>query len=52
MWINALFFGFPVARALIISEGIAVYEKIQKTYWKGDFFLTNQYLKTNFLDYT
>ncbi|XOD69506.1 MAG: DUF4292 domain-containing protein [Flavobacteriales bacterium AspAUS03] len=52
IWIDASFLGFPIARALIIPEGILAYEKIQKTYWKGDFSLANQYLKTIFLDYT
>lgn len=49
--ISASFLGFEIGRALIQPNEITVYEKLQKTFLKGDFSLASKYLKADFLDY-
>lgn len=45
IWLSAKLAGiFPLAKILITPKGVKYYEKINKTYFKGDFSLLNKWL--------
>ncbi|MEQ3661180.1 MAG: DUF4292 domain-containing protein [Flavobacterium sp.] len=46
IWINVKLLGFPVAKALITPERVSYYEKINNTYFEGDFSLLSNWLGT------
>lgn len=46
IWMNASFLGISMARALITPEKVQYYEKIDKTYFEGDFNILSRYLGT------
>ena len=46
IWINVKLLGFPVAKALITPEKVSYYEKINNTYFEGDFSLLSNWLGT------
>lgn len=48
LWINFSKLGFPIAKAMITQDSVLFYEKISKTYFKGDFSLISQWLGTDF----
>lgn len=50
IWLSATKFGIPVAKAKITPEHVSYYEKLNKTYFDGDFKLINKFLGTD-LDY-
>ena len=50
IWISLSKLGFPVGKALITKDKVRYYEKINKTYFEGDFALLSQWLGTE-LDY-
>lgn len=52
IWISASFLGFEVGRALIQPHQTEAYEKIQRTFLKGDFSLAGKYLNADFLNYS
>lgn len=51
IWINIKFLGFPVAKALITPMQVSYYEKINNTYFEGDFTLLSNWLGTD-LDFS
>ncbi|WP_111706990.1 DUF4292 domain-containing protein [Lutibacter citreus] len=50
IWMSATKFGFPVAKVKITPSRVSYYEKLQKTYFDGDFSLLSKFLGTE-LDY-
>jgi Domain of unknown function (DUF4292) len=46
IWINVKLLGFPVAKALITPDKVSYYEKINNTYFEGDFSLLSNWLGT------
>jgi hypothetical protein len=46
IWINIKFLGFPAAKALITPTRVSYYEKINNTYFDGDFELISNWLGT------
>ncbi|MDJ0646881.1 MAG: DUF4292 domain-containing protein [Flavobacteriaceae bacterium] len=50
IWISLSKLGFPVGKALITKDKVSYYEKINKTYFEGDFALLSKWLGTD-LDY-
>ncbi|WP_130733192.1 DUF4292 domain-containing protein [Flavobacterium sp. J27] len=51
IWINVKMLGFPLAKVLITPEKVSYYEKINNTYFEGDFSMLSNWLGTD-LDYT
>ena len=51
IWINIKMLGFPVAKALITPTKVSYYEKINNTYFEGDFTTLSNWLGTD-LDFT
>ncbi len=47
IWINITYFSVPVARALITPNKVSYYEKINGTYFDGDFALISNWLGTD-----
>ena len=50
IWMSATKFGFPVAKVKITQTRVTYYEKLNKTYFDGDFSLLSKWLGTQ-LDY-
>tara|TARA_R110001583_G_scaffold21685_7_gene82128 strand:- start:6684 stop:7460 length:777 start_codon:yes stop_codon:yes gene_type:complete len=50
IWMSATKFGFPVAKVKITPTRVSYYEKIQRTFFDGDFSLLSKWLGTE-LDY-
>jgi len=50
IWISLTKLGFPVGKALITPDRVSYYEKINRTYFDGDFTLLSNWLGTD-LDY-
>ena len=50
IWMSATKFGFPIAKVKITPSRVSYYEKIQRTYFDGDFSLLSKFLGTE-LDY-
>lgn len=50
IWMSATKLGFPVAKVKITPHRVSYYEKLQKTYFDGDFSLLSKFLGTE-LDY-
>lgn len=50
IWISLSKLGFPVGKALITQDKVSYYEKINKTYFEGNFALLSNWLGTE-LDY-
>lgn len=50
IWISLTKLGFPVGKALITPNRVSYYEKINRTYFDGDFSLLSNWLGTD-LDY-
>jgi hypothetical protein len=46
IWINVKLLGFPVAKALITPDKVSYYEKINNTYFEGDFSILSNWLGT------
>lgn len=46
IWVSLSKFGFPVGKALITPSRVTYYEKINKTYFDGDFSLLSNWLGT------
>ncbi|AVR44877.1 DUF4292 domain-containing protein [Christiangramia fulva] len=46
IWMSASVLGFPVAKAYITPEQVSYYEKVNQTYFKGDFSLVSDFLGT------
>lgn len=46
IWMSAQLLGFPLAKALITKDRVSYYEKINKTYFDGDYRLLSQWLGT------
>ncbi len=46
IWISVYAYGFGVAKVLITPERVSYYEKINKTYFDGDFSLLSDFLGT------
>ncbi len=46
IWVSISKFGFPVGKALITPNRVTYYEKINKTYFDGDFSLLSNWLGT------
>ena len=47
IWINIKFFGIPMAKALITPTKVSYYEKINGTYFEGDFRILSNWLGTD-----
>lgn len=47
IWVNIKFLGFPVGKALITPEKVSYYEKINKTFFEGDYALLSNWLGTD-----
>lgn len=47
IWINIKFFGIPMAKAMITPTKVSYYEKINNTYFEGDFSLLSNWLGTD-----
>ncbi len=47
IWINIKILGFPVAKALITPTKVSYYEKINSTYFEGDFSTLSNWLGTD-----
>lgn len=50
IWMSAQLLGFPLAKALITRDRVSYFERINKTYFDGDYSLLSQWLGTP-LDY-
>ena len=46
IWISLSKLGFPIGKALITNDKVSYYEKINKTYFEGDFKLLSDWLGT------
>lgn len=51
IWINIKILGFPIAKALITPTKVSYYEKINSTYFEGDFSKLSNWLGTD-LDFS
>lgn len=51
IWINVKILGVPLAKALITPDKVSYYEKINHTYFEGDFSLLSNWLGTD-LDFS
>ena len=47
IWLSATKFGIPVAKAKITPERVSYYEKLNRTYFDGDFALISKFLGTD-----
>jgi hypothetical protein len=47
IWINIKILGFPIAKALITPAKVSYYEKINNTYFEGDFSMLSNWLGTD-----
>ena len=47
IWINIKFIGIPMAKAMITPTKVSYYEKINNTYFEGDFSLLSNWLGTD-----
>ncbi|EAZ96964.1 hypothetical protein FBBAL38_06055 [Flavobacteria bacterium BAL38] len=47
IWINIKFFGIPMAKALITPTKVSYYEKINNTFFEGNFSLLSNWLGTD-----
>lgn len=47
IWLNATVLGIPMARAMIMPGRVSYYEKLNKTYFDGDFALLSKLLGTD-----
>lgn len=47
IWINIKFFGIPMAKALITPTKVSYYEKINGTYFEGNFSMLSNWLGTD-----
>jgi hypothetical protein len=47
IWVNIKILGFPVAKALITPTKVSYYEKINSTYFEGDFSMLSNWLGTD-----
>ncbi|MFY7987627.1 MAG: DUF4292 domain-containing protein [Flavobacterium sp.] len=47
IWINIKFLGIPMAKAMITPLKVSYYEKINNTYFEGDFSMLSNWLGTN-----
>jgi hypothetical protein len=47
IWINVKLLGFPIAKAFITPDKVSYYEKINGTYFDGDFSLLSNWLGTD-----
>ena len=47
IWINIKFFGIPMAKAMITPTKVSYYEKINNTFFEGDFSLLSNWLGTD-----
>lgn len=47
IWVNIKILGFPVAKALITPTKVSYYEKINNTYFEGDFSILSNWLGTD-----
>jgi len=47
IWINIKFLGIPMAKAMITPTKVSYYEKINNTYFEGDFSLLTNWLGTD-----
>ena len=47
IWINIKFLGIPMAKALITPSKVSYYEKINNTYFEGDFSMLSNWLGTD-----
>ncbi len=47
IWLNATVLGIPMARAMIMPGRVSYYEKLNKTYFDGDFALLGKLLGTD-----
>lgn len=48
IWLSATKFGIPVAKAKITPTRVSYYEKLNRTYFDGDFALISKFLGTEF----
>ncbi|MBQ0735286.1 DUF4292 domain-containing protein [Aquimarina celericrescens] len=51
IWISVKMLGITLAKALITPEKVSYYEKIENTYFEGDFKVLSEWLGTDDLDY-
>ncbi len=51
IWISVKMLGITLAKALITPEKVSYYEKIDNTYFEGDFKVLSEWLGTDELDY-
>ena len=51
IWINIKFLGIPMAKAMITPTKVSYYEKINNTYFEGDFSMLSNWLGTD-LDFS
>ena len=47
IWINIKFFGIPMAKAMITPTKVSYYEKLNSTYFEGDFSMLSNWLGTD-----
>ena len=47
IWINIKFLGIPMAKAMITPTKVSYYEKINNTYFEGDFSMLSNWLGTD-----
>ncbi len=47
IWLSLSKLGFPIGKALITNNKVSYYEKINKTYFEGDFSLLSKWLGTD-----
>ncbi len=51
IWVSVKMLGITLAKALITPEKVSYYEKIDNTYFEGDFKVLSEWLGTDELDY-
>jgi len=51
IWLSVKMLGITLAKALITPQKVSYYEKIENTYFEGDFKVLSEWLGTNDLDY-
>jgi hypothetical protein len=47
IWLSLSKLGFPIGKALITNDKVSYYEKLNKTYFEGDFSLLSEWLGTD-----
>lgn len=47
IWVSLSKLGFPIGKALITNDKVSYYEKINRTYFEGDFTLLSKWLGTD-----